>query len=130
MGQLKRVLYVDDDPDIREIATLAIRDVGGMEVLVCDSGKVALESIDKFDPQLILLDVMMPEMDGPSTLRALRAQKLITDSTAVVFLTAKIQAEALSDYQKLGVNDVISKPFDPMMLAEKLQEIWSRLDDR
>jgi CheY-like chemotaxis protein len=74
MNTLEKILYVEDDPDIREIATLALRDVGGLNVKVCESGELALKEVDDFGPQLILLDVMMPDMDGPETLKALHFQ--------------------------------------------------------
>lgn len=129
MGELKRVLYVEDDPDIREIASLALQDVGGLEILICESGKTALSTIDEFSPQLILLDVMMPEMDGPETLLALRAQGSVTETTIVAFMTAKVHPEELSRYKQLGITEVISKPFNPMTLADELRTIWKRFDD-
>jgi CheY-like chemotaxis protein len=126
---LQTVLYVEDDPDIREIATLALVDVGGLTLNVCDSGKRALQEVDAFGPQMVLLDVMMPEMDGPETLRALREQGSITPNTAVAFMTAKVHPEELARYRELGVTDVISKPFDPMTLADELRAIWLRFND-
>lgn len=126
MNELKKVLYVEDDPDIREIASLALHDVGGFEILVCESGKMALALVDAFAPQLILLDVMMPDMDGPETLAALRAQGSITETTSVAFMTAKVHPEELSRYKQLGISEVISKPFDPMTLADELRTLWSR----
>ncbi|WP_232305610.1 response regulator [Gilvimarinus polysaccharolyticus] len=78
MSELKRILYVEDDPDIREIAILALEDVGGLTLKACESGERALQEIEGFNPQVILLDVMMPEMDGPSTLFTMREQRPIT----------------------------------------------------
>lgn len=124
MKALQNVMYVEDDPDIREIATLALRDVGGLNVLVCESGELALQEVDGFAPQLILLDVMMPGMDGPETLAALRHRGSITEATAVAFMTAKVHPEELERYQKLGITEVISKPFDPMTLADDVRTIW------
>ncbi|HBC37148.1 MAG TPA: hypothetical protein DC045_23155, partial [Marinobacter adhaerens] len=69
---ISRVMYVEDDPDIRAIAEIALQDVGGFEIALCESGAVAVETASGFDPELILLDVMMPGMDGPTTLKALR----------------------------------------------------------
>ena len=73
MSELQRILYVEDEADIREVAKLALEMVGGFELAVCASGEEALARAEAFAPQLILLDVMMPGMDGPSTLRELRA---------------------------------------------------------
>lgn len=128
MADLKRVLYVEDDPDIREIASLALCDVGGLELLACESGARALREVDGFAPQLILLDVMMPEMDGPQTLQALRDQGSVTDQTAVAFMTAKVHPEELARYRDLGVSEVISKPFDPMSLANNVRTVWERFN--
>ncbi len=129
MIALQNVMYVEDDPDIREIATLALRDVGGLTVKVCGSGQLALKEVDGFAPQLILLDVMMPDMDGPETLAALRLQGSVSGETAVAFMTAKVHPDELVRYRELGVTDVISKPFDPMTLADDVRAIWLRFND-
>jgi CheY-like chemotaxis protein len=129
MIDLQNVMYIEDDPDIREIATLALQDVGGLTVKVCSSGQLALKEVDGFAPQLILLDVMMPDMDGPETLAALRLQGSISGKTAVAFMTAKVHPDELDRYRELGVTDVISKPFDPMTLADDVRAIWLRFND-
>ena len=129
MIALQNVMYVEDDPDIREIATLALRDVGGLTVKVCDSGQLALKEVGDFAPQLILLDVMMPDMDGPETLAALRLQGSVSQEMAVVFMTAKVHPEELLRYRELGIADVISKPFDPMTLANDVRAIWLRFHE-
>lgn len=129
MIDLQKVMYVEDDPDIREIATLALRDVGGLTVKVCDSGQLALKEVGDFAPQLILLDVMMPNMDGPETLAALRLQGSVSQEMAVVFMTAKVHPEELLRYRELGIADVISKPFDPMTLANDVRAIWLRFHE-
>ncbi|MDH5326071.1 MAG: response regulator [Gammaproteobacteria bacterium] len=126
MGQLKRILYVDDDADIRAIAQLALESVGGFDVCLCDSGAKALEEATAFAPDLILLDVMMPSLDGPATLQQLR---IIPDLTATpaIFLTAKAHPDEISDLKAQGVIDVIIKPFDPMTLSEQILQIWNGL---
>lgn len=129
MSRLEKVLYVEDDGDIREIATLALQDVGGLTVKVCESGANALLEVDDFAPQLILLDVMMPGMDGPETLTALRNQGSLTEKTAVAFMTAKVYPDELLRYRQLGVTEVIAKPFDPMTLADEVRAIWERFND-
>lgn len=129
MKTLQRVMYVEDDPDIREIATLALKDIGGLEIQICESGKQALSEVDNFAPQLILLDVMMPEMDGPETLTALRHQGSVNEATAIAFITAKVHPEELDHYRKNGVSEVICKPFDPMTLADDIRAVWARFND-
>ncbi len=129
MASLQRVLYVEDDPDIREIAELALQDVGGLEVCLCESGREALREASAFMPQLVLLDVMMPEMDGPETLDALRVQGVVHEHTPVAFVTAKVHPTELSRFADIGVTEVISKPFDPMELADEVRSIWSRFHE-
>jgi|TARA_Y100000031_G_scaffold62776_1_gene70636 CheY-like chemotaxis protein len=123
--ELNRILHVDDEPDIREVAKLALEGVGGFTVEACASGEEACEVAPRFKPDLILLDVMMPIMDGPSTLRALRDD----DETAqipIVFMTAKVQKLEIAEFKKLGAIDVIEKPFDPMTLSDQVKAIWSK----
>lgn len=120
---LTRILYVEDDADIREIAQLALEVVGGFEVLLCASGEQALLQAAAFSPQLILLDVMMPDMDGPSTLRALRQQPELAH-IPIAFMTAKIQPQEIAHYKAMGALEVIAKPFDPMLLPQQVTDIW------
>ena len=120
---LTRILYVEDDADIREIAQLALEVVGGFKVLLCASGEQALLQAAAFSPQLILLDVMMPDMDGPSTLRALRQQPELAH-IPVAFMTAKIQPQEIAHYKAMGALEVIAKPFDPMLLPQQVTDIW------
>lgn len=130
MSELQKVLYVEDDVDIREIATIALQDIGGLTVEVCESGAQALNVIDDFAPQLVLLDVMMPDMTGPETLVALRQQGSVTDATVVAFMTAKVHPEELERYYELGVTNIISKPFDPMTLADDVRAIWDSAEQK
>ena len=120
---LQRVLLVEDDADIRTIATLALETVGGLVLQACASGPEALERAPQFAPQLLLLDVMMPGMDGPTTLQRLRELPALA-GTPVVFMTAKVQAHEVAHYQALGALGVITKPFDPMALAGQVQALW------
>ncbi len=122
-SKLRRILCIDDDPDLRKIVTMSLQNVGGFVVQVCASGKEAIEKAPAFDPQLILLDVMMPGMDGPTTLAALRRDPRLA-KTAVVFITAKAQAREVARLMDLGAVDVIAKPFDPMHLHERINIIW------
>jgi len=123
---LRRVLLVEDDPDIRAVACFALQDVGGLSVEVCASGPEAIASAPRFLPQLVLLDAMMPGMDGAETLRALRRLPQIAE-IPVVFMTARAQPHEIEVYRHLGACDVIVKPFEAAQLAELLQGIWSRI---
>jgi two-component system OmpR family response regulator len=123
---LERVLYVEDDPDIRAVGTFALESVGGFTVKACGSGAEAVASAPAFRPQLVLLDVMMPEMDGPATLQALRAIEA-TATVPAMFMTAKAQPKEIALYLEMGAIEVIRKPFDPMTLGATLRTIWERV---
>ncbi|MDR9499515.1 MAG: response regulator [Hydrogenovibrio sp.] len=123
MSDLQRILYVEDEADIREVAMVALEGVGGYTVKPCSSGDEALREAEAFSPELILLDVMMPEMDGPSTLKALRELPSLSD-VPVVFMTAKVQPAEIEYFKSLGACEVIPKPFDPMTLAEQVKAIY------
>ncbi|MBZ0335136.1 response regulator [Marinobacter sp. AL4B] len=125
-NDLNKVLYVEDDADIRAIAELALQDVGGFSARLCSSGAEAVEAAPDFQPDLILLDVMMPEMDGPETLKALRKIEA-TQTTPVIFMTARIQRTEIDEYLSLGALGVIPKPFDPMTLADEIRRIYQEL---
>ena len=126
-GELSKILYVEDDPDIQVVAQMALETVGGFTLCVCSSGQEALDQAANFAPDMILLDVMMPEMDGPTTLVNLRKINDLSDTPAV-FMTAKVMPSDVERYRDLGAVDVIAKPFDPMTLAGRIQEIWSSCD--
>lgn len=111
-----RILYVDDEDDIREVASMALELDPGLDVRTCASGYEALAAAAEWQPALILLDVMMPNMDGPTTLSKLRAQPA-TAAIPVVFITARTQAHEVEKFKEMGVKGVIAKPFDPMSLA-------------
>ncbi|MDJ0388481.1 response regulator [Roseomonas sp. E05] len=121
---LTRILYVEDDSDIRTVASFALKAVGGFTVEACASGQEALARAEGFAPQLILLDVMMPGMDGPTTLERLRALPSLA-AVPAVFMTAKVQPQEITRYRGLGSLDVISKPFDPMTLSTSVRQIWA-----
>jgi CheY-like chemotaxis protein len=111
-----RILYVDDEADIREIAAMSLELDPDFEVRLCASGAEALTAAAEWRPDLILLDVMMPGMDGPTTFGKLREQAQ-TSAIPVVFITARTQAQEVEGFKALGARGVIGKPFDPMSLA-------------
>ena len=125
---LERILYVEDEADIRTVAKMALEVVGGFRVLACSSGQEAIAAAPEAVADLILLDVMMPGIDGPSTLRALRSLPA-TAATPVIFMTAKVQATEIAEYRALGALDVIPKPFDPMLVSAEIERIWRAQPD-
>ena len=121
---LNKILLAEDEPDIRAVAEIALESVGGFTLRLCEDGRAALAALDAFAPDLVLLDVMMPGMDGPATLAELRKLPQGRD-VPVIFMTAKVQQAEIEGYKKLGAIGVIAKPFDPMTLADKVRELWS-----
>ncbi len=119
---LERVLLVDDEPDIRRIGQLSLEAVGGLKVALASSGAEALELAQKAPPDCILLDVMMPEMDGPACLMKLK-ELPATRAIPVLFMTAKVQTAEVERYLALGAVGVIRKPFDPMTLAADVRTL-------
>jgi CheY-like chemotaxis protein len=115
-----RVLHVDDEPDIREVVELSLSLDPDLKVRSCSSGGDALSAAVAWMPDLILLDVMMPNMDGPTTLTHLR-QIPKTAEIPVVFMTARAQPRELEHFVSLGAEGVIAKPFDPMTLAASVR---------
>lgn len=126
-NELKKVLYVEDDTSIQLVTQLALEEVGRLELKICSSGQEALEVAEEFAPDLLLLDVMMPGLDGPSTLLELRKLEC-TKNTPAIFMTAKVQPQEVDELNQLpGTIGVIAKPFDPMTLASQLQEAWNNI---
>lgn len=129
MKVLSRILMVEDEPDIQAVAQIALETVGGFQVEMCSSGKEALNRVLACAPDLILMDVMMPGMDGPSTLQTLRANPA-TAGFPVIFMTAKVQSHEIARFIDLGAIGVIPKPFDPMTLASTIRNLWEKEDAR
>jgi two-component system OmpR family response regulator len=121
---LKKILYVEDEADIQFI-TKTLLQKNGFFVEACSLGAEALQKVSDFQPDLLLLDVMMPQMDGPATLQELRKLPE-TSSTPVMFMTAKVQKTEQEIYSKLGAIGVISKPFDPMTFVQTLTALWDQ----
>jgi CheY-like chemotaxis protein len=124
---LQRVLLADDEPDILEISRIALETVGGFEVSVCSSGRALLDRLTDFEPDLIIVDVLMPDMTGPDVLQEIRRRPELK-GVPVVYLTGVIREEELEGLRETGVADVILKPFDPMTLADRINEIWKGVD--
>ena len=115
---MSRILYIDDEDDIREVAQMALEIDPGFEVHTCASGAEGIAQAAAWQPDLILLDVMMPVMDGPAVLQRLQ-ENPATASIPVVFITARTQAQEVAALKSLGGRGVLAKPFDPMMLADQ-----------
>jgi len=121
-----RVLVIDDEDDIREVAALSLETVAGWEVFVANSGTQGLARAIELQPEAILLDVMMPGMDGPTTFRELRKNPA-TSAIPVLLLTAKVQGSDQRRFADLGVQAILFKPFDPLTLADQISAVlgWS-----
>ena len=119
---IHKVLLVDDEDDIRTIGQVSLSRVGGWQTVLASSGADALLKAAAERPDLILLDVMMPGMDGPTTLARLRAQEA-TAATPVIFMTAKIQKQEVARYLELGAVGVIGKPFNPLTLPADIKKL-------
>ena len=117
--QPKRILIVDDEEHIREIATVSLELTQQWQISTAQSGAEALELAPRILPDAILLDVMMPEMDGPTTFRLLQHDPATRD-IPVIFLTAKVQAGDRRRFSDLGVRFMIAKPFDPLTLGAQV----------
>lgn len=124
---MRRVLIIDDDEMIREVAEISLVAVGGWEVIAAGSGEEGLSKAIAEQPDAILLDVMMPGLDGPATLQRLKADPA-TSGIPVVFLTAKVQRAEQQQWTGLGVSGVLLKPFDPMVLASQVAELLGWLE--
>jgi CheY-like chemotaxis protein len=127
MLETRRILLVDDDDGVREVAQASLELVGGYEVVTASSGQQGLDASRANPPDAILLDVMMPGMDGPTTLARLQEQEE-TRQIPVVLLTAKTQEADRRRFAALGVAGVLTKPFDPLTLPRAVAEIlgWDR----
>lgn len=117
-----KVLYVDDDDDIREVAELSLQMDGGMDVKSVNSGANAIALLDRreWTPDVLLLDVMMPEMDGPAVLAAIRERQELAAAPAI-FITARVLPGDVDRLRGLGALGVIAKPFDPLQLAAEVR---------
>lgn len=120
---LNRILYVEDEEDIQKVARVALETLGKFELKICSSGEEAVQEAEAFGPDLFLLDVMMPGMDGPATLEALRKIPALAGIPAM-FMTAKVQPQEVAHFKSLGAIEVLSKPFEAMKLAQQIKDVW------
>lgn len=123
MNELRRIMCVEDDPDLRMLIEFSLGQVGGFELCLCPGGRAALEEAPRFKPDLVLLDVMMPDLTGPETLAELRQQPLMK-GIPVVFMTAKAMPDEVEHLLQYGATGVIVKPFDLVALPQNLRIYW------
>lgn len=122
---LNHIMLVDDEADIRTIAELALVSIGGWNVALAESGQDALTQLAKQTVDLVLLDVMMPDMDGPTVLRRMRDSETLAH-IPIIFMTAKVQRREIDHFIELGALGVIGKPFDPMQVSEEIRRIMGQ----
>ena len=123
---LNRVCYVEDDEDIQRIVRMSLERIGKMTVEVVGDPTKAIDAMKVFKPDLVMLDWMMPAMDGPTLFRQMKTRPE-TSSLPVVFITAKAAQRDLDELTSLGAAGTISKPFSPKDLPEQLRAIWAKL---
>lgn len=126
MRPLRKIMMVEDDPDIATLGQIALEDIGGYELMICGSGDEALTKLPNFKPDLALLDYRLPGMNGDELLVALRARP-DGAQLPVVFLTASVMPDRVDHLLGLGATELIAKPFDPMTLASRIEKIWQSL---
>jgi two-component system, OmpR family, response regulator len=123
---LTSLLYVDDDDDIREIVEMSLSLDGGIRVTTSSGGEQALAVMRDEHPDLVVLDVMMPGMDGPTILTHMRSDPLL-ERIPVIFMTAKANPQEIARFRCLSAIGVIAKPFDPMTLGDQVRTLWNSL---
>lgn len=129
MAELTRIVCVEDDPDIQAIVDLALTDIGGFDVTIFPDGPSALAGLHAATPQVIVLDMMMPGMNGLEVLDAIRTDFDLRD-VPVIFMTAKAQSHEVEAYRDAGAQATILKPFDPVTLPDQIREVWQGLQGR
>lgn len=129
MTSLRKILCAEDDPDIRLILEFSLAQIGGYEICMCEDGAVALDRIDAFEPDLVLLDVMMPGISGPQVMQALRKRPPLRH-LPVVLMSARALPNEIEALLEHGATGVIVKPFDPVKLPENLKIYWEYARDR
>lgn len=125
MLELRKIMHVDDEEDILELAQMTLEGVNGFEVATCNGWREAVETAPAFQPDLFLLDVMMPEKTGPETLAELRNLPGFSETPAI-YMTAKLDPDTRKKLRQTGVISIIPKPFDPMTLGDQILDAWKR----
>lgn len=125
---LSRILLVEDEPDIRAMSTMALTRVGKFDVQACGHGREVIPAARANRPDLVILDVMMPDIDGPTVLASLKAEADLAD-IPVIFMTAKVQPSEVERFMSLGAIGVVAKPYDPMTLSNTIRGIWEKARD-
>lgn len=127
MKKLNKILYAEDEPDIRTIVETVIQAMSDYDIKICENGKILMDCVEKYSPDLVLLDVMMPEMDGPTTFKNLQENPK-TKNIPVIFMTAKAQVHEIKAFLDSGVIGIITKPFDPVQLCSRINELWDEFN--
>lgn len=122
---LTTILYAEDDGDIRSVVEITLQNFSDFRLLSCNGGGEALKMADTSSPDMVLLDVMMPDVDGLTVLKTLKKREDF-HNVPIVLMTAKVQKHEVEQFKALGAIDVIVKPFDPLTLADQLTAIWNR----
>lgn len=125
---LQRLLLVEDEDDIRAVTQIALKATSSFDLRMCADGEQALDILEEFQPQVIVLDVMMPKMSGIELYKEIRKRPGF-DQTPILFMTAKVQPGEIEKYLSLGAADVIKKPFSPVTLAETIRTVWAASAD-
>jgi len=120
---LQKLLIIDDDEDILAVTALCLQDISGINIRCVTSGEEGIKTALDFQPDLILLDFMMPKMGGAETLKVIKNTPLIAN-IPVIFFTAKVLTSEMVEYFKLGIVEIIVKPYDPLTLASNIMNIW------
>ena len=123
MSNLKRVLYAEDEPDVQTVVELTVLSMSNYDIKICNNGKELVDCVEDYSPDLIMLDVMMPLMDGPTTFKALQ-ENSFTKNIPVIFMTAMAQTHEVEKFKSYGAIGIITKPFDPVSLCSEIQKIW------
>ena len=125
---LNTLLYVDDDENLRSLVEISLEVIGNYTLTLASSGAEALEILKIFSPDMILLDLVMPNMSGIEVLKKLKNQKVFKQ-TPIILMTGQSGFESLELSKELAVIGIINKPFDPMLLSEQVQKFWNAYCD-
>lgn len=126
--KLEKVLIIDDDADILTVSSMALKTLLHIEVLCAGSGQKGIDLALTSSPDLILLDMMMPVMDGITTMQKIKENPQLKN-IPIIFFTAKVTKDEISKYKELGILDIITKPFDPLSLGKSIEKLWESHTD-